>query len=42
MLADTLIASFLIPVSFYAVEKFSLRFGRKHAPEPQLEPVSGD
>ena len=43
MLADTLIASFLIPVSFYVVEKFSQRFGRKHAQKPrQLEPVSGD
>jgi HAE1 family hydrophobic/amphiphilic exporter-1 len=39
MLADTLIASFLIPVSFYVVEKFSLRFGRKH---PELQPASGD
>jgi HAE1 family hydrophobic/amphiphilic exporter-1 len=45
MLADTLIASFLIPVSFYVVEKFSLRFGRKHPDHPthpELEPASGD
>jgi HAE1 family hydrophobic/amphiphilic exporter-1 len=44
MLADTLIASFLIPVSFYAVEKISMRFGRKHpaGQAPILEPVSGD
>jgi HAE1 family hydrophobic/amphiphilic exporter-1 len=40
MLADTLIASFLIPVSFYVVEKVSLRFRSKRA--PQLEPASGD
>jgi HAE1 family hydrophobic/amphiphilic exporter-1 len=45
MLADTLIASFLIPVSFYVVEKFSLRLGRKHPDHPthpELEPASGD
>ena len=46
MLADTLIASFLIPVSFYVVEKFSLRFsGKEHkpaAPPAVLEPASGD
>ena len=43
MLADTLIASFLIPVSFYVVEKFSQRFGKKHVKQtPQLEPASGD
>jgi hypothetical protein len=44
-LADTLIASFLIPVSFYVVEKVSMRFGRKHAEQsghPELEPASGD
>src|SRR4030095_7505398 len=29
MLADTLIASFLIPVSFYVVEKVSIRFRRR-------------
>ena len=43
MLADTLIASFLIPVSFYVVEKFSQRFSRKRVEKPpQLEPASGD
>jgi hydrophobic/amphiphilic exporter-1 (mainly G- bacteria), HAE1 family len=45
MLADTLIASFLIPVSFYAVEKVSMRFRRRHDKQdvaPQLEPASGD
>ncbi|HEU5130673.1 MAG TPA: efflux RND transporter permease subunit, partial [Pyrinomonadaceae bacterium] len=45
MLADTLIASFLIPVSFYVVEKVSMRFGRKHREEDgtaQLQPASGD
>ncbi len=46
MLADTLIASFLIPVSFYVVEKVSMRFSRKHVADqgvhPALEPASGD
>jgi HAE1 family hydrophobic/amphiphilic exporter-1 len=45
MLADTLIASFLIPVSFYVVEKVSMRFGRKHSEADgtaQLQPASGD
>jgi HAE1 family hydrophobic/amphiphilic exporter-1 len=42
MLADTLIASFLIPVSFYVVEKFSMRFGRRNTAHPELEPASGD
>ena len=43
MLSDTLIASFLIPVSFYVVEKFSMRFGRKRDEENMtLEPASGD
>jgi len=45
MLADTLIASFLIPVSFYVVEKVSMRFGKKHGEEDgaaQLQPASGD
>jgi HAE1 family hydrophobic/amphiphilic exporter-1 len=45
MLADTLIASFLIPVSFYVVEKVSMRFSRKHREEDgaaQLQPASGD
>ena len=37
MLAATSIAIFLIPVTFYLVEKFTMRFTRKHeitAPEP--------
>jgi HAE1 family hydrophobic/amphiphilic exporter-1 len=46
MLADTLIASFLIPVSFYVVEKVSMRLGSKHVADhgvhPGLEPASGD
>lgn len=46
MLADTLIASFLIPVSFYVVEKVSMRLSHKHATDhgvhPELEPASGD
>jgi HAE1 family hydrophobic/amphiphilic exporter-1 len=46
MLADTIIASFLIPVSFYAVEKLSMRFGKRHEATvqgpPTVEPVSGD
>lgn len=45
MLADTLIASFLIPVSFYVVEKFSMRIGRKQEEQallPKLEPATGD
>src|SRR6266498_12151 len=45
MLADTLIASFLIPVSFYVVEKISMRIGRKQEEQavlPKLEPVTGD
>ena len=45
MLADTLIASFLIPVSFYVVEKVSMRFSRKHREDDgaaQLHPASGD
>src|SRR5262245_38751762 len=43
MLSDTIIASFLIPVSFYVVEKFS-RASKKHIPEaiPEAEPASGD
>jgi HAE1 family hydrophobic/amphiphilic exporter-1 len=45
MVSDTLIASFLIPVSFYVVEKFSLRIGRKRDENlvgPKVQPVSGD
>jgi len=45
MLAATSIAIFIIPVSFYLVEKFTMRFSRKHtagiaAPEPDA--VTGD
>jgi HAE1 family hydrophobic/amphiphilic exporter-1 len=45
MLAATSIAIFIIPVSFYLVEKFTMRFSRKHAagitaPEPGS--VTGD
>jgi HAE1 family hydrophobic/amphiphilic exporter-1 len=45
MLADTLIASFLIPVSFYVVEKLSMKMRRQQVPEistPTPEPASGD
>jgi HAE1 family hydrophobic/amphiphilic exporter-1 len=45
MLADTLIASFLIPVSFYVVEKLSMKLRRQQVPEistPAPEPASGD
>jgi hypothetical protein len=45
MLAATAIAIFLIPAIFYLVQKFSMRFGKKHAPEtgqPAPEPVPGD
>jgi len=45
MLAATAIAIFIIPVSFYLVEKVGMKFGRK--PEPQIEtqtpaPAAGD
>jgi hydrophobic/amphiphilic exporter-1 (mainly G- bacteria), HAE1 family len=45
MLAATIIAIFLIPVTFYLVEKFSMRFAKGHAPEvssPTPEPAAGD
>jgi HAE1 family hydrophobic/amphiphilic exporter-1 len=45
MLAATLIAIFLIPVSFYLVEKFTMRFSSKHigqAGEPLPGPAAGD
>jgi HAE1 family hydrophobic/amphiphilic exporter-1 len=45
MLAATAIAIFLIPVTFYLVEKLTTRFGRRHAPEvgsPTPEPAAGD
>ncbi len=34
MLAATIIAIFLIPVTFYVVEKFSHRKGKEHPPGP--------
>ncbi|MBV9927499.1 MAG: multidrug efflux RND transporter permease subunit [Acidobacteria bacterium] len=45
MLAATAVAIFLIPVTFYLVEKLTTRFGRGHAPEvgsPTPEPAAGD
>jgi hydrophobic/amphiphilic exporter-1 (mainly G- bacteria), HAE1 family len=45
MLSDTLIASFLIPVSFYLVEKFSIKMSRKQEKplmDSDVQPVSGD
>src|SRR6185503_14964959 len=45
MLAATIIAVFLIPVTFYLVEKLTMRFGRRHAEEvgpTAPEPATGD
>jgi hydrophobic/amphiphilic exporter-1 (mainly G- bacteria), HAE1 family len=45
MLAATIIAIFLIPVTFYLVEKFTLRFSKGHAPDLSSaapEPASAD
>ena len=45
MLTATAIAIFLIPVTFYLVEKFTMRFGKGHATEvgsPTPEPAAGD
>src|SRR2546428_8539331 len=45
MLAATSIAIFIIPVTFYLVERFRIRFSRKYAPEissPTPEPLVGD
>ena len=45
MLAATIIAIFLIPVTFYLVEKFTMRFSKEHASEIgslHQGPVSGD
>jgi HAE1 family hydrophobic/amphiphilic exporter-1 len=42
MMADTLLASFIIPVGFYLVEKFAMRFNKQHGPipsAPQAEPA---
>jgi len=50
MLAATSIAIFIIPVTFYLVEKWSGK-GKKHGPDPaadpppdlpELEPTAGD
>ena len=42
MLAATSIAIFLIPVTFYLVEKLTMRFSRKPAPEILPGPAVGD
>jgi HAE1 family hydrophobic/amphiphilic exporter-1 len=45
MLAATAIAIFIIPVTFYLVEKFTMRFSKGHVTEissPTPEPASGD
>src|SRR5229473_1135918 len=45
MLAATAIAIFIIPATFYLVEKFTMRFSRKHRSEissPTPEPATGD
>src|SRR6266566_2546391 len=42
MMADTLLASFIIPVGFYLVEKFATRFSKQHGSipgAPQAEPA---
>jgi len=45
MLAATLIAIFIIPVTFYLVEKLTMRFSKKHAANlatPEQRPATGD
>jgi HAE1 family hydrophobic/amphiphilic exporter-1 len=45
MLAATLIAIFIIPVTFYLVEKVTMRFSSKHAAElttQEPRPATGD
>ena len=45
MLAATAIAIFIIPVTFYLVEKFTMRLGKRHAvviSAPTPEPAAGD
>ena len=43
MLAATAIAIFIIPVTFYLVERFTMRFSRKHEiGSPVPEPATGD
>jgi len=42
MMADTLLASFIIPVGFYLVEKFAMRFSKQDGSipgAPQAEPA---
>jgi len=44
-LAATAIAIFIIPATFYLVEKFTMRFSRKHRAEnssPAPEPAVGN
>jgi HAE1 family hydrophobic/amphiphilic exporter-1 len=45
MLAATALAIFLIPVTFYLVERVTMRFSKAHPPEitpSVLEPAAGD
>ena len=47
MLAATCIGIFLIPAIFYVIEKFSMRFGKRHetktdASQPEPATVAGD
>jgi HAE1 family hydrophobic/amphiphilic exporter-1 len=47
MLAATGIAIFIIPVSFYLVEKITMRFGKQHetrgdSAHPEPSPAAGD
>ncbi len=45
MLAATLIAIFIIPVTFYLVEKVTMRFSKQHAPDlsqHEPRPATGD
>jgi HAE1 family hydrophobic/amphiphilic exporter-1 len=45
MLAATAIAIFIIPVTFYLVEKITMRFSRKHPIETSVigqQPLVGD
>lgn len=44
MVADTFVSSFLIPVSFYLIEKLSAKIGKRSEPanEAPQEPAAGD
>jgi hypothetical protein len=42
MIAASLIAIFIIPVSFYVVERFALRGEKKAPPLAQPVPAGGD